>query len=155
MQLGKISLGSVFIIIGIIFLIQVEKHQKLAFEISDTAVDGMTYPRLLVYAWIGMSIIYLIKRADSKIDTSHLKQSIPAITKIAISIALYFFLFSYLGLSVSTFLFLLVFFNISNYKNWKKAIPIAAFCTFLTWLSFDFILGIPMPRAVFLDLLGW
>lgn len=118
---------------------------------APNAMHIMTYPKILLAIWIVASILYLIGPKDDNY-WFNLKKAKLQLIKVFCSIAVYIFAFKYLGLLLGTLLFLLIFFLIMGYKN-KFTIPVSVSLALLTWFSFEKLLGIPMPRPFFLDVL--
>ena len=147
---GNILAGGIFLLIGLCLLkVAMEPHEMLFAD--PNAMHIMTYPKILIFIWIGASILYLIGPKDDQ-DWDDFKKARSQLGKVLLCIIVYVFTFEYIGLFGSTLLFLLIFFWVMGYRN-KLTIPVAIILALLTWLSFEKLLGIPMPRPFFLDLL--
>lgn len=147
---GNILAGGIFLLIGLCLLkVAMEPHEMLFAD--PNAMHIMTYPKILLYIWIGASVLYLIGPKDDN-NWYDFKNASVQLAKVLLCIIVYAFTFGYLGLAGSTFLFLLLFFWVMGYRN-KLTVPVAFLLTLFTWLSFEKLLGISMPRPFFLDLL--
>ncbi|MBP3731507.1 MAG: tripartite tricarboxylate transporter TctB family protein [Mailhella sp.] len=146
---GNILLGGIFLAIGLILLkVAYEPHEMLFAD--PNALHIMTYPKILIYIWIIGSVFYAFGKKDCS-TWDDFKKSKFQLLKVLLCIAFYAITFEYLGLFISTLLFLLVFFWVMNYRN-RLTVPVALLCASITWISFEKLLGIPMPRPFFLDL---
>ena len=147
---GNILVGGIFLLIGLCLLkVAMEPHEMLFAD--PNAMHIMTYPKILISIWIGASVLYIVGHKD-EYDWYDFKKARVQLAKVLVCIVAYIFTFDYLGLFGSTLLFLLIFFWVMGYRN-KLTIPVAVILALLTWLSFEKLLGIPMPRPFFLDLL--
>ena len=146
---GNIVMGAFFLIIGLVLLkVAYEPHEMLFAD--PNALHIMTYPKILIYIWIIASLFYAFGKKDCY-TWDDFKKTKFQLLKVLICIGVYAFAFEYLGLFISTVLFLLLFFWVMNYRN-KLTVPIALLCAAVTWVCFEKLLGIPMPRPFFLDL---
>ncbi|HJD96874.1 tripartite tricarboxylate transporter TctB family protein [Mailhella massiliensis] len=147
---GNILVGGIFLLIGLCLLkVAMEPHEMLFAD--PNAMHIMTYPKILISIWIGASVFYIVGQKD-EYDWYDFKKARVQLLKVLLCIVVYIFAFDYAGLFGSTLLFLLIFFWVMGYRN-KLTIPAAVALALLTWLSFEKLLGIPMPRPFFLDLL--
>ncbi|MFR1534269.1 MAG: tripartite tricarboxylate transporter TctB family protein, partial [Bilophila wadsworthia] len=105
---GRTALGLLFLGIGALLL-----RETYAVDVGAFAVPGemgtMTYPRILLFGWIGLSILYLLN-PGKPFNAHDLRASLPGVSKVVASIAVYIILFATVGLPLGTFLFLLLFF---------------------------------------------
>ena len=94
-----------------------------------------------------MAFVYFItgKQPAGRVDLSKSKK---AIVVVALMIGMYFFLFPVLGLPLSSFLFLIVFFIYEGMRDPKVIIPTALLISFLFWFVFEVLLKISMPRGI-------
>ena len=99
-----------------------------AVDVGAFAVPGemgtMTYPRILLFGWIGLSILYLLN-PGKPFNAHDLRASLPGVSKVVASIAVYIILFATVGLPLGTFLFLLLFFYLMRYRDIRRMIPFA------------------------------
>ncbi len=147
---GNILLGGIFLALGLLLLkVAYEPHDMLFAD--PNALHIMTYPKILLYIWIIGSVFYAFGKKDCY-TWADFKKSKFQLLKVLLCIAFYAIAFEYLGLFISTLLFLLIFFWVMNYRN-KLTVPVALLCAAITWVCFEKLLGIPMPRPFFLDLL--
>ena len=141
---GRTALGLLFLGIGALLL-----RETYAVDVGAFAVPGemgtMTYPRILLFGWIGLSILYLLNAHD-------LRASLPGVSKVVASIAVYIILFATVGLPLGTFLFLLLFFSLMRYRDIRRMIPFALLGAGLTWLVFEKILGVVVPQPFWVGL---
>ena len=107
---GRTALGLLFLGIGALLL-----RETYAVDVGAFAVPGemgtMTYPRILLFGWIGLSILYLLN-PGKPFNAHDLRASLPGVSKVVASIAVYIILFATVGLPLGTFLFLLLFFSL-------------------------------------------
>jgi hypothetical protein len=142
---GKTLLGMIFLVVGLV-LLRITYLDRPMFFTDPHELGPLTYPRYLLYGWIAASALYLVAPAKSK-DWANLRRSLPGLAVVTGTIALYILMFEWLGLVASTFLFLVVFFQVMGYRDLRRGLPIAAIGAALTWLVFEEILGVPMPQA--------
>ena len=126
---GRTALGLLFLGIGALLL-----RETYAVDVGAFAVPGemgtMTYPRILLFGWIGLSILYLLN-PGKPFNAHDLRASLPGVSKVVASIAVYIILFATVGLPLGTFLFLLLFFYL---------------------LVFEKILGVVVPQPFWVGL---
>lgn len=119
---GRTALGLLFLGIGALLL-----RETYAVDIGAFAVPGemgtMTYPRILLFGWIGLSILYLLN-PGKPFNAHDLRASLPGVSKVVASIAVYIILFATVGLPLGTFLFLLLFFSLMRYRDIRRMIPL-------------------------------
>ena len=136
---GRTALGLLFLGIGALLL-----RETYAVDVGAFAVPGemgtMTYPRILLFGWIGLSILYLLNPGK------------PGVSKVVASIAVYIILFATVGLPLGTFLFLLLFFYLMRYRDIRRMLPFALLGAGLTWLVFEKILGVVVPQPFWVGL---
>ena len=120
---GRTALGLLFLGIGALLL-----RETYAVDVGAFAVPGemgtMTYPRILLFGWIGLSILYLLN-PGKPFNAHDLRASLPGVSKVVASIAIYIILFATVGLPLGTFLFLLLFFSLMRYRDIRHMIPFA------------------------------
>ena len=120
---GRTALGLLFLGIGALLL-----RETYAVDVGAFAVPGemgtMTYPRILLFGWIGLSILYLLN-PGKPFNAHDLRASLPGVSKVVASIAIYIILFATVGLPLGTFLFLLLFFYLMRYRDIRRMIPFA------------------------------
>ena len=107
---GRTALGLLFLGIGALLL-------RETYDVGAFAVPGemgtMTYPRILLFGWIGLSILYLLN-PGKPFNAHDLRASLPGVSKVVASIAVYIILFATVGLPLGPFLFLLLFLFLSQ-----------------------------------------
>ena len=148
----KNLLALFFMTAGSIFLHETYK-ERTVFFFSPEELGPMTYPRYLLWGWVGLSFLYLVI-PRKPIDLKEIKESFPTLTAALLAIIFYIVLFKYVGLIVSTFLFLILFFYVLHYRHMSKMVLIAISTALLSWLIFVKFLGVPMPSGVFNGLFG-
>ena len=120
---GRTALGLLFLGIGALLL-----RETYAVDVGAFAVPGemgtMTYPRILLFGWIGLSILYLLN-PGKPFNAHDLRASLPGVSKVVASIAIYIILFATVGLPLGTFLFLLLFFSLMRYRDIRRMLPFA------------------------------
>ena len=141
---GRTALGLLFLGIGALLL-----RETYAVDVGAFAVPGemgtMTYPRILLFGWIGRLNLCLFNAPD-------LRACLPGVSKVVASIAVYIILFATVGLPLGTFLFLLLFFYLMRYRDIRRMIPFALLGAGLTWLVFEKILGVVVPQPFWVGL---
>ena len=105
----------------------------------------------LLFGWIGLSILYLLN-PGKPFNAHDLRASLPGVSKVVASIAVYIILFATVGLPLGTFLFLLLFFYLMRYRDIRRMIPFALLGAGLTWLVFEKILGVVVPQPFWVGL---
>lgn len=135
-----------FLITGVIFLRSALLFEP-GFADESLSMGPMAYPTWLIYGWILMSALYFVtaKPDPESVDISKSKF---ALLRAVIIIAGYFYLFQWLGLFASSFVFFSIFLLVEGYRNYKRLIPIALSSSFLFWVVFEKLLKIPMPRGI-------
>ena len=135
---GRTALGLLFLGIGALLL-----RETYAVDVGAFAVPGemgtMTYPRILL-------------NPGKPFNALDLRASLPGVSKVVASIAVYIILFATVGLPLGTFLFLLLFFYLMRYRDIRRMIPFALLGAGLTWLVFEKILGVVVPQPFWLGL---
>ncbi len=149
-QPAKTLLAALFIALGVIMLQAANAPRNLLF-INPDEMDAMVYPKVLLYIWLAGSALYAVLPSQDQPDWSGVRRCATGLLSTALAIAAYIFLFSRLGLAVSTFAFLLIFFWILGYRNPRKALPIALVLALLSWLVFEKFLGVTMPYPVWMS----
>jgi hypothetical protein len=141
---GRTALGLLFLGIGALLL-----RETYAVDVGAFAVPGemgtMTYPRIL------LSILYLLN-PGKPFNAHDLRASLPGVSKVVASIAVYIILFATVGLPLGTFLFLLLFFSLMRYRDIRRMLPFALLGAGLTWLVFEKILGVVVPQPFWVGL---
>ncbi|MCG8617536.1 MAG: tripartite tricarboxylate transporter TctB family protein [Desulfobacterales bacterium] len=127
--------------------------EREIFYFSADELGPMTYPRYLLWAWMGLSALYLILPREPA-DLSNIKASLPLLAGGTLAIIIYIVLFKTLGLPISTFLFLMIFFYILRYRNPLKMVGLSITCAVAVWVIFEKLLGVPMPGGILTGLLG-
>ena len=147
---GRTALGLLFLGIGALLL-----RETYAVDVGAFAVPGemgtMTYPRILLFGWICLSNLYLLN-PGKPFNAHDLRASLPGVSKVVASIAIYIILFATVGLPLGTFLFLLLFFYLMRYRDIRRMIPFALLGAGLTWLVFEKILGVVVPQPFWVGL---
>lgn len=148
----KTITGALLLAFGTVMLKAAYVPRDMLFA-EEGGMDIMTYPKVLMYALLGVTALYLLRPAPDEADSDWrgLVPCWPALLGAVLSFALYGFSFEYLGLGLSTFLFMLVFFQVMNYRDLKRAVPIAMAGALIAWIVFEKVLGVAMPRPVWLD----
>lgn len=148
----KNILALIFIVIGGI-LLKETYAERVVFYASPDELGPMTYPRYLLWGWLGLSVLYLIF-PRKPIDAERIKEWLPSIAAVIASITVYILLFKYIGLLLSTFCFLLLFFYILKYRDPKRVLALACATSVTIWVIFEKLLAIPMPSNVLEKLFG-
>lgn len=148
----KNLLALIFIAIGV-FLLRETYAERVVFFTSPDELGPMTYPRYLIWGWLGLSVLYLIV-PRKPFDAEGMKVWLPILTAVIASIAAYIFLFKYIGLFISTFCFLLLFFYVLSYRDPKRMLVLASTTAVVIWFVFEKLLAIPMPGSILGKLFG-
>jgi hypothetical protein len=148
----KNLLALIFIAIGV-YLLRETYAERVVFFTSPDELGPMTYPRYLLWGWLGLSVLYLVI-PRKPFDAEGIKDWLPILTVVIASIAAYIFLFKTIGLFLSTFCFLLLFFYILNYRDPKRMLVLASTTAVVIWVIFEKLLAIPMPGSILGKLFG-
>lgn len=148
----KTLTGAVLLAFGALMLKAARAPRDMLF-VEEGGMDIMTYPKVLMYALLAATVLYLLRPAPDEADSDwrSLLPCWPALVGAALSYVVYGLAFAYLGLAAGTLLFMLVFFRVMGYRDPKRAIPVAVAGALLAWLAFEKVLGVPMPRPVWLN----
>ncbi len=148
----KLVTGGVLFVFGGIMLRAAMEPRVMLFA-DEGGMDIMTYPKVLLYILLAATVLYVLKPDPDEADCDwrSLLPCWPALLGAVASFGIYAFAFEYLGLAFSTLLFMLVFFYVMHYRDWRKALPIAVAGALITWLVFEKLLGVAMPRGIWLD----
>lgn len=143
----KTLTGAVLLAFGALMLKAARAPRDMLF-MEEGGMDIMTYPKVLMYALLAATILYLLRPAPDEADSDwrSLRPCWLALTGAALAYAVYAVAFQYLGLAAGTFLFMLVFFWVMRYRDPKRAVPVAGAGALLAWLVFEKALGVPMPH---------
>ena len=125
---GRTALGLLFLGIGALLL-----RETYAVDVGAFAVPGEINP-------------------GKPFNAHDLRASLPGVSKVVASIAIYIILFATVGLPLGTFLFLLLFFYLMRYRDIRRMIPFALLGAGLTWLVFEKILGVVVPQPFWVGL---
>lgn len=146
---GRTALGLLFLGIGALLL-----RETYAVDVGAFAVPGemgtMTYPRILLFGWIGLSILYLLN-PGKPFNAHDLRASLPGVSKVVASIAVYIILFATVGFPRDVPL-PAPFFYLMRYRDIRRMIPFALLGAGLTWLVFEKILGVVVPQPFWVGL---
>jgi len=145
----KLITALVFIISGVILFKATFVERGMLFAFNEH--DPMIYPRCLIVGWLLSSVLYLVM-PEERLQTDSLKKSLPGLLTVVAVIAVYIFLFSYLGLVLSTFVFMLLFNFVMGNRKPVSNIAFASLFTFITWFGFEMLLRIPMPRNMIVEM---
>ena len=128
-------------------------HRTRIYTSKDekTARKAFLGQGILLFGWIGLSILYLLN-PGKPFNAHDLRASLPGVSKVVASIAVYIILFATVGLPLGTFLFLLLFFSLMRYRDIRRMIPFALLGAGLTWLVFEKILGVVVPQPFWVGL---
>jgi hypothetical protein len=143
---AKKLLAAAFIMIGVVML-RVTYTAEKGFLADSVGMGPMTYPRYLLFGWLAASALYFIF-PDTR-ETENIKESIRPVLIAAGMIAGYVVMFFYLGLFMSTSIFLLAFFYVEGYRDLKVGIFTALLGAFVFWFVFEKQLQVPMPEGIF------
>ena len=121
--------------------------------VEPGTMDIMTYPKVLLYALSVAVLVYVVLPAhdERSCNWKEVFACWPTLLGTACAYGVYAFLFEYCGLAVSTFLFMLCFFWVMKYRQWRYALPIALIGAIVTWLVFEKILAVPMPTPFWIS----
>lgn len=142
----KNLLAALFLIIGG-FLLNETYTERVVFYMAEDELGPMTYPRYLLWGWLVLSGLYLIIPREP-FNPEDIKAYLPTLLLMVVTIVSYILLFKYVGLLLSTLLFLLLFFYILNYRDPKKMVTIAVSTAVIVWLVFEKMLAVPMPTSI-------
>lgn len=132
------------------FLMYFSLSVENIFQASAGEMGVMTYPRIILGIWIFFSICLMLSSFE-QYDFEELVKILPTIAKSCAAIAMYILLLQYVGIILSTFIFLVVFFWLMQYATITKRIISAAIGSVLTWLIFEKILGIIFPNPFWIS----
>lgn len=151
--LNKKNIGALFFLIVGGFLLRTSYAERAVFFMEEGQMSPMLYPRILLWAWLILSIIYLLMPSPEQLQSSKdtFKKALPKLSLVLASIIIYAVMFTYVGLLVSTALFLCIFFYIMGFNNFKKSIPLALIIGVATWLIFEKLLQVTMPSNFVAD----
>jgi len=150
---GKRLLAAWFVTIGIIMLRETYTAET-GFLANSVGMGPMTYPRYLLIGWLGASVLYLIVGGPRN-EAESIRGSGKAILIAAGLMAAYVLMFYYLGLFLSTLIFLWAFFHAEGYRNVKVGLLTAGVSSFLFWFVFERLLQVPMPEGFIGALFGY
>ena len=114
-------------------------------------ISSASSTRASVWPPSSKSILYLLN-PGKPFNAHDLRASLPGVSKVVASIAVYIILFATVGLPLGTFLFLLLFFYLMRYRDIRRMLPFALLGAGLTWLVFEKILGVVVPQPFWLGL---
>nr|WP_319492179.1 tripartite tricarboxylate transporter TctB family protein [uncultured Desulfobacter sp.] len=95
---------ALFFILAGGFLLKETYAERVVFYVSSDELGPMTYPRYLLWAWVVLSVFYLVI-PRKPFDLSSIKASFKVLAGSALAMVLYMVMFKYLGLIASTFFF--------------------------------------------------
>ena len=146
----NILLGLVFVVIGFIMLYEAY-YADDGLIVVQGSNDIMLYPKILAYAWIAASIIFMFSERIPA-DWDNVRKSLPDLFGVVLSFVIYCLIFPFLGLPLSTFIFLVLICIVLRYRNPWKIIPAALAIAATAYFAFEIVLEVVMPQPFWLSL---
>lgn len=148
----KLVTGGVLFAFGGIMLRAALEPRVMLFA-DEGGMDIMTYPKVLLCMLLAATALYILRPDPDEADCDwrSLTPCLPALLGAGASYGIYALAFEYLGLALGTLLFMLVFFYVMRYRDRRKALPIAVAGALISWLVFEKLLGVAMPRGLWPD----
>ena len=105
----------------------------------------MAFPKVLLSCWCVLSILYiLVPRETFHIDD--LKKVAPKISALVLSIVLFIILVQTFGFIPAGIVVLLTVFWILEYRDLKRAVPLAVICVLVMYAAFTYGMSMPLPE---------
>ncbi len=145
----KVTTALFFIVAGIILLKATFVERGVLFAV-DEGLDPMLYPRCLLAGWLASAVLYLVM-PQARFDSDALKKSLRGLISVITVVAVYIFLFSWFGVVLSTFVFMLLFALVMGRRKPLPNIIQACLFTFITWLVFEVLLNVTMPDNIIME----
>lgn len=144
MRIVQAAFGYVALLLGVALLIYSYAHPENNLLASGFNKSYMFYPRILLYAWIIISIAIIIDDAIKKTKADKIADFYVLIGAMFITILMCISI-PRLGFLFTAIVFLLVYPAWLKYRNWKVLIPTSIVFAFGVKLFFEHLLLIQLP----------
>lgn len=138
---SRYFLGGLFLLLGAICL-----YESYTAEIifSNEALGAMDYPKVLLYSWLFLVVIYIAVPRE-RFDPKELLVAAPVLINTLVNATVFVILLPKIGFICSSFLFVSVlFFNLGD-RNYLKVALISIVSVLILWVIFEYVLITPLP----------
>lgn len=128
---------------------------SLSYNLGDPGNPGPGLWPTLGSAVMLLSSIFLLvweRESDDYEEYTSGVRSIPVVLGLLIGFGV---LLSYVGLTIPLFVFLLVWMRVLGRESWSLSLLVAALGAAVIFIAFDSFLGIPFPKDVLVERMGF
>ena len=130
----RTATGLLFFILGLFFLYQSSQFQY-SFPPEPGTLHPMAFPKVLLSCWCVLSILYILVPRE----TFHIED-------LVLSIVLFIILVQTFGFIPAGIVLLLTVFWILEYRDLKRAVPLAVICVLVMYAAFTYGMSMPLPE---------
>jgi|GEM_PF-2931226 len=141
------SLFAVFSIVVSLMLLYEAKKPYYEAGVADSGFSPVFFPLILIYVWLGLSILLLTrglirrkKQQPTKIQISFIKP-----LKGFLIVCIYAYLIPILGFYLASVIFSLIFMTVFGYRSKLPLLIISFIFPLLLWYIFTFLLNLSLP----------
>ena len=133
-----------FIVLAAIFLFNSYTSKEVYF--NEGAFHPMTYPRILLWIWIILSLLYSFTRNIS-VSIASLLKALPTILAVTTASIFFVIILPYFGFTVSSAVLMFVVFCLLRYGSWALRLGASCGCSVAIWLIFQKLLSFPLTTG--------
>lgn len=146
---SRFFLGGIFLILGGICIYEAYTAEII---FSTDALGAMDYPKVLLFAWMALTITYLVVPRP-QFDPKELIVAAPVLLKTAANCIVFVILLPRIGFICSSFIFVSVLFYHLGDRNYKKIGLISLVSVIGLWVIFEYALRTPLPMGFWEEIL--
>ena len=140
----RTATGLLFFILGLFFLYQSSQFQY-SFPPEPGTLHSMAFPKVLLSCWCVLSILYILVPRET-FHIEDLKKVAPKISALVLSIVLFIILVQTFGFIPAGIVLLLTVFWILEYRDLKRAVPLAVISVLVMYAAFTYGMSMPLPE---------
>lgn len=133
-----------FIAIAAVFLINSYTTKEV--YLNDGALHPMTYPRVLLWIWVILSLLYAFTRNIS-VSIESLLKAFPVILSITAASVSFVVVLPYFGFTVASALLMFTVFCLLRYGSLALRLGASCGCSVGIWLIFQKLLSFPLTTG--------
>jgi hypothetical protein len=147
--INRFFLGGVFLILGSICLYEAYTADII---FSTDALGAMDYPKVLLFAWLALTVTYIVIPRP-RFDPTELMVAAPVLIKTIFNSVIFVLFLPRFGFLCSSFIFVSALFYILGDRNYRK-IGLISFASVVgLWVIFEFVLRTPLPLGFWEEIL--
>lgn len=142
-------LGGLFLVFGTVCLYEAYTAEII---FSFDALGPMDYPKVLLYAWLVLTIAYIVIPRES-FDPAELIVAAPVLLKTIGNAVIFVLLLPRIGFICSSVIFVSILFYHLGDRNYLKIGGISIISVLSLWVIFEFVLRTPLPLGFWENIL--